>query len=265
MDIKILETIIRIFAYIIIIDFILLIGYAAFGIFIFGFELFLVILIILGICIPIVIILELLRKSVIRKTVPSQISNLEEPKDKGNEERVFKEFYLLSNKGDISGAEKIINLYLEQNPRSIKGCTLKSMLLISTGRSEQALKIINKELEFHPQSYELWYNKGIALMRLGREQEALDCAVKAKILKPGLNIAEESKKLATGPDYIEKYDINQKSDDTSVSEFQEHLRKAVSEKGRLLAPSELEGVLTDFFTKKLQEYDSQKKEEEKKS
>ncbi|MFX1354568.1 MAG: hypothetical protein ACFFGP_11440 [Promethearchaeota archaeon] len=261
MDIKILEKIIRIFAYIIIIDFILLIGYAAFGIFIFGFEVFLVLLIILGVCIPIIFVLGLIRNLQARKTIPSRITDLEEVQDKTVEAQVFKEFYLLANKGDISGAEKVIDSYLAQNPRNIKGCALKAMLLISTERSEEALNIINKELEYHPQSYELWYNKGIALMRLGREQEALDCSVKAKMLKPGLNIAEESKKLATGADYIEESEINQKPSEGS-DELGDHIRKAVSEKGRLLAPSELEAVMTDFFQKKLQEYDSQKKKEE---
>jgi len=241
-----------------------LIGYAAFGILIFGFEVFLVILIILVACIPIVIILGLLRNSLARKIVPSRITNLEEFQDKTGEEQVFKEFYLLSNKGDLSGAEKVIDSYLAQNPRSIKGCALKSMLLISTGRSEEALNIINKELEFHPQSYELWYNKGIALMRLGREKEALDCTVKAKMLKPGLNIAEESRKLATGADYIGEPEKSQKPSEGS-DELGEHIKKVMSEKGRLLAPSELEGAMTDFFSKKLKEYDAQKKKEENKS
>lgn len=86
MDIKILEKIIRILAYILIIDFILMVGYANFGVFTVDFKVFLVLSIILAVCIPLILVLGLVRYLLALKIVPSQINNLEEIGDKATEE-----------------------------------------------------------------------------------------------------------------------------------------------------------------------------------
>ncbi len=81
---------------------------------------------------------------------------------------------VLGARGDIPGALRACDAYLDARPGDLRGMTLKARFMEQAGRTEEAVEMLRAALRASPHARELWRGLGNLLLRSGRHEEAAD-------------------------------------------------------------------------------------------